>query len=120
MLTLLIWLFVGFSATNIIVFQHVFLWLRKAVSGIDDEQFKLFAKYRSLAGFRRSFLGRLFRCHTCMGFWIGILAYHLGAYSFIRNIVSCEIAGYICSGLLQSVFNTILWLLLLKIGIEKL
>jgi hypothetical protein len=117
---LLFWLVIGFSATNVIVFQHVFHWLRVIITGMADEEFYRHVKHGVIFGFRRAFLGRLFRCHTCMGFWIGVALCGFGAYDFIGGVARNIFLEYVCAGLLQSVFNTVVWLLLLKLGAKNL
>lgn len=101
-----------------IVFQYVFSWLRKVVTGMSDEQFYQRIQAGTISGFRNAFLGRLFRCHTWMGFWVGGELYALGAYGFIGDITHHAVLGYILAGLLQSVFNTVAWMALLKLGAQ--
>ena len=68
----LLFVAIGFAAANALVFLHVFAWLRRLVSGVSDTEFDEAAREGRLKGFRRAWLGRLVRCHACMGFWIGV------------------------------------------------
>ena len=113
-------LLIGFSMTNAIVFQRVSHWLRTMVTGLDDSTFKMRVQNDCLCGFRQEALGRLFRCHTCMGFWIGIGLSFVIDYPIDSNFAGIQWLEHIAAGFLQSVFNTILWVILLKVDVEKL
>ncbi len=107
----------GFSITNAIVFLHSFSWLRKIMSGIDDREFHRRANLNELS-IRASILGRLFHCHACMGFWVGLATYMvLPIWNFEGNIVylSPLVNGFWVSG-----WNFIIWVFLRRHGAEEL
>ena len=123
-MSVLFFLLVGFSITNSIVFLHVFSWFRKLVSGLDDKQFHLAVERKRgqrLEGFRETYLGRMVRCHSCMGFWVGL-------------VLSITYKGFICryvdflflydtviaDAFLLSGFNFCAWVILQKLGTENL
>jgi len=120
-MALLIFLFVGFSITNAITFLHVSHWFRILVSGFDDDDFREYSKQGKIEGFREEYLGRLVRCHACMGFWVGcFLSWYCGGfideYMTIRAIPDAIIAD----GLMLSFFNFFTWLIFRKLGAEEL
>ena len=118
---LLLFLLIGFSVTNSIVFLHVFAGLRDVVSGIDDTGFYAESRSGLLIGFREAFIGRLFRCHACMGFWVGlVMSICFGGfvcrYWLVDNvfILAC-LDAFLLSG-----FNFIVWVVLRRLGSEEL
>lgn len=110
---------VGFSATNILVFLHVCHWLRELVSGLSDEGFRLKCKVGGLS-VREAYLGRLMRCHACMGFWVGVSLSALYGGFITEYMVLSFPADVIGDGLLLSFFNFLLWVVLRKLGAEDL
>jgi len=119
----LFFVLVGFSITNAIVFLHVFEWLRELACGVDDFNFRKAMIRRQMipCGFRVAFVGRLFHCHACMGFWVGVLLSfahgsfildHVGSISFYESVV---LDGFLLSGT-----NFIAWVILRKLGAEEL
>jgi len=112
---------IGFSITNSIVFLHVFSWLRKLVCGLSDAKFFSLAKERKLGGFRNAFLGRMFHCHACMGFWVGVLLSYRCDGFIVRHVESFgRFDSMIMDGFLLSGFNFVLWLVLIKLGAKEL
>ena len=108
-----LFLTVGFAITNALVYLHLFHWLRKLVSGVSDNKFCDLSLSGNLYGIRQTVLGRLFRCHTCIGFWVGIV---LTWIEFNWSIKVHPIIG----GFLLSGFNFILWTVLVRLGVHKL
>jgi hypothetical protein len=122
-LSLLLFLFVGFSITNTIVFLHAFHWFRIGISGLTDDSFGRIVRNPrgfGLKGFRQKYLGRLVRCHSCFGFWVGVsLSFFFG--SFInRYMVLSFPSDVIADGFLLSGFNFVAWLVLKNMGAERL
>lgn len=118
---LFIFLIVGFSITNAIVFLHVFGWLRRLIAGISDAEFNEKAGQGTLKGFRRAFLGRLLHCHACLGFWVGsFLSISFGG--FIQEYVEVGSLPIVVllDGFLLSGSNFILWVFLWRHGAEEL
>ena len=112
-----IFLVIGFSITNTIVFMHVCAWLRKLVCGVDDATFRSQPKQ----GFRVGWLGRLFHCHTCMGFWVGVLLSYFHGGFIVEYVDSLgRVESAIGDGFLLSAFNFALWLVLRRLGAEEL
>ena len=118
-------LIIGFSITNLIVFLHVFHFLRTFVSGINDQQFLIASSCHRLHGFRQVYLGRLMRCHACMGFWVGLALYLLLHFCIKTDIINmgwttstfCNALGY---ALFQSIANFGFWLVFRRLGAEEL
>ena len=119
----LLFVLVGFSITNAIVFLHMFEWLRQLACGLDDFGFRkaIFRNRVKPCGFRVTFIGRLFHCHACMGFWVGVLlsvAYggfildHIDSISLYESVA---LDGFLLSGT-----NFIAWVILRKLGAEEL
>lgn len=106
---------IGFSITNSLVYLHVFHWFRKLVSGVTDVQFES----DKPIGFRQETIGGLVRCHTCMGFWVGILL-SWGYGGFINEYMDLMYpVNILCDGLLLSSNNFFLWLVARKLGAEE-
>jgi hypothetical protein len=117
---LLLFLAIGFSITNAMSFLHVSSWLRKAVSGLTDLQFSIKAEQNELSGLRQAWLGRLVRCHACLGFWVGGFLSVL-FQGFISEYMEVSFAGsVILDGFLLSGFNFVLWVVLRKLGAGEL
>jgi len=119
---LFLFLSIGFSITNAVVFLHVFHWLRRAVSGLSDHDFyEMVQKKRGRSvGFRTSYLGRLVRCHACVGFWIGVFL-SLISGSFINEYMSLSFPiDVVADGLLMSGFNFVVWVILKRHGATEL
>jgi hypothetical protein len=114
---------VGFSITHTVVFLHIFHWFRILISGMDDYVFnhRIHGAYDHLHGFRQRYLGRLVRCHACMGFWIGVVLSILYG-GFITKYMSSGLIwiDVICDGFLLSGFNFFIWLVFRKLGAEEL
>jgi len=123
-MALLFFLLVRFSITNAIVFLHVFHWFRKLVSGLTDRQFYLataFKQGQRLDGFREAYLGRLVRCHACMGFWVGLLLSVLYKGFICRYLDFLSVYDtVIADGFLLSGFNFCVWVVLRKLEAESL
>ncbi len=120
----LLFLSVGFAITNALAFLHVGRGFRRVVSGISDDDFLLRLEYMSpgpLMGFRQSFLGKLVRCHACLGFWIGAILSLLlwGVTTEYLEAPSKPVCA-IADGFLLSGFNFVLWVCLKKLGVEEL
>jgi hypothetical protein len=114
-------LLLGFSLTNIIVFLHVFSWFRKLICGISDYVFYYRAQNNKLIGFRKSFLGRMIHCHACTGFWVGCLLSCWMRESILISMKSNSLIELaIVNGILMSGFNFIVWVVLRKLGAEEL
>lgn len=119
-MSLLLFLLIGFSITNALVFLHAFHWLRIFISGMTDWVFSLAIKKRMLHGFRNAYLGRFVRCHACMGFWVGV-SLSLLAGGFINKYMGLSfIEVVIGDGFLLSGSNFFIWLVLRKLGAEEL
>jgi hypothetical protein len=119
-MSLFIFLIVGFSITNALVFLHVFHWFRTLVSGVTDKRFERAVSNEKLKGFRNGFLGRLIRCHACMGFWVGV-SLSLGYGGFISKYMDLSsLTDVIGDGLLLSGSNFVAWVVLRKLGAEEL
>lgn len=119
-MTLFLFLFVGFSVTNAIVFLHVFAWFRKLVSGVSDADFRTLAFERRLS-LRGATVGRLVRCHACTGFWVGgLLSLSHGGFivDYIEALPGWE--GAIADGFLVSGGNFVLWVFLRHLGAEEM
>ena len=122
---LYLFLTIGFGITNAIVFLHIFGWLRKVLSGVDDGTFQRLAACKRLPHWRARFLGRLVRCHACMGFWIGMFLYvflYLATGDHMIEIVLtrlCIVNAVLC-GFIQSAANFILWVFLRRFGAEEI
>jgi len=117
---LLLFVLIGFSITNAVVFLHVFAWLRSVISGLSDNEFEFASHKGTLEGFRQKVLGRLFRCHACTGFWVGgFLSASLGGFisEYVELSFTFDVVG---SGLLLSCTNFIIWVVLRKLGAEEL
>ena len=123
-MNLFLFLFVGFSITNSLVYLHIFHWLRHLISGMSDVVF-----YRSVEGkqgrkletFRQRYLGRLVRCHACMGFWVGAsLSLVYGSPIMMIDGQLGKWEGVVGDGLLLSGFNFILWVILSKMGAKDI
>ena len=117
---LFVFVMVGFAITNSLVFLHIFEWFRRVVSGMSDAGFNTLVHHKAVSGFRLGFLGRLVRCHACMGFWVGFcLSLYFGG--FIPRYM--EIA-YPYDVLADSFFlsgtNFVLWIILRKLGAAEL
>jgi hypothetical protein len=116
-----VFLFIGYSITNAVVFLHVFHWFRRLVSGVSDYEFKTLAQNKKLSGVRQTALGRLVRCHACAGFWIGVsLSFLVGGFipeymETVNEIVALSLDGFLLSG-----FNLFAWLIFRKLGVEEL
>ncbi len=120
-IVILFFLAVGFSITNAVVFLHVFSWLRKLVCGLSDKEFHKLAHGGMLSGFRGGFLGRLFHCHACMGFWIGVLlSLRLGGIIVEHVSAISQLEGIVADGFLLSGFNFCLWVVFRKLGVEEM
>ena len=97
-----------FGITNVICYLHVCHWLRKLVSGVSDTEFynsinnkQVLQRFPVWQQYRIRSAGRLFRCCSCMGFYIGsLLAYF---YSYPNPLLW---------GLASSGFNFIVWALI--------
>lgn len=119
-MTLVVFLVVGFAITNTLVFLHVFHWFRVLVSGTTDLQFEVIAHRGELSGFRQKYLGRLIRCHACMGFWLGV-SLSLMHGGFINRYMDLFFpADVLGDGFMLSGFNFCLWAVLRKLGVEEL
>jgi len=117
---LALFLLVGFSVTHTLVFLHVFHGFRSLVSGLTDREFDNRAIRRGLMGFRQEYLGRLVRCHACMGFWIGV-SLSAGYGGFISGYMDLPfLHDVVWDGFLLSLSNFILWLVLRRLGAEEL
>lgn len=116
------WLFLGFSITNIVVYQHVFSWMREFITGISDKRFFELAVTGDLDrfGFRIRSMGRLVHCHACFGFWCGLSLCLLGGHPIVESMTSCFPVGCFYAGAIQSGFNLVMWLILRKLGAEEL
>ncbi len=117
---LFLFLAIGFSITNAISFLHVSSLFRKAVSGLTDLQFFTKAKNCTLVGFRQSVCGRLVRCHTCTGFWVGVFL-SISYRGFISKYMEVSLLECIVlDGLLLSGFSFVLWVVLRRLGAGEL
>ena len=111
---------VGFSITNSIVFLHVFSWFRNLISGMNDNEFQVKAGSKLLKGFREEYLGRVVRCHACMGFWVGVfLSVSFGGV-ISKYVIMCEFLSYVFDGFSLSGFNFLIWVLLRRLDVEDL
>ena len=116
MMVLLLFLAIGFSITNTVAYLHVFHWLRYAISGVSDVEFEML----KTPGFRKRFIGRLVRCHACLGFWIGILL-SFGYGGFINEYMDLTYpVTMVCDGFLLAGNNFFLWLVARRLGAEEL
>ncbi len=123
-MALLLFLFIGFAITNAVVFLHIGHGVRRLVSGLTDEEFLLRLDYSSpapLTGFRQIYLGRLIRCHACMGFWVGLLL-SLGLGGIFQRYVDVFplLSAFFADGFLLSAFNFVLWVVLSRWGAKEL
>ena len=120
----LFFLLVGFSITNAVVFLHVFHWLRHLASGMTDREFHIAVELKRgqrLEGFRNAYLGRMVRCHACMGFWVGLLLSILYSGFVCRYLDFLSLYdSVIADGFLLSGFNFCVWVMLRKFGAESL
>ena len=117
---LFFFILVGFSITNTLVFLHVFHWMRSLVSGLTDMEFSEAVSRRWLTGFRQAYLGRLVRCHACMGFWVGVSLSLIGwgpISEYMDLLFPLDVIG---DGFLLSGSNFFAWLVLRKLGAEEL
>jgi hypothetical protein len=112
-------LLVGFGITNSIVFLHIGHWLRRLVSGVSDTEFyssisnrKALLDFPTLKRFRIQFFGRMFRCHACMGFWVGSI--------FALSYYHSPLIESVLHGFALSAANFILWVILVKLGAKTL
>jgi hypothetical protein len=117
---LALFLAVGFSITNTLVFLHVFHWLRVLISGLTDREFQNRTMRRGLQGFRQEYLGRLVRCHACAGFWVGVSLSLIGAGSISEYMDLSFPLDVVGDGFLLSVSNFGFWLVLRRLGAEEL
>lgn len=99
-----------------LVFLHIFHWFRKLTSGITDEEFR----NKKLEGFREEFIGRLVRCHTCMGFWVGVFLSLFYESISAQYIEFPSLSYVIFDGILLSGNNFFVWLIARKLGAEEL
>ena len=115
------WLAV-FGLANAIVFLHVGRPVRESITGVTDEEFRrrMGGHGGGLSSWRHSVIGRMFRCHACMGFWVGIplAVLHWGVPPYCPDPALIKIS--ICSSLSASAFNFIVWTVLVKLGADKL
>jgi hypothetical protein len=119
-MSLIILLSVGFSVSHAIVYLHVFHWLRRLVSGVDDKSFHNRLSLNGV-GIRIGFFGRLFRCHACMGFWVGVFLYSFNGNPIVEEmILHGPIFESVSFGFLQLGFNSFVWLILRRLGAEEL
>lgn len=117
-LTLL--LAIGFSVTNTLAYLHVFHWLRSLVSGLTDREFNARVLRRGLQGFRQEYLGRLVRCHACLGFWVGVSLSLIGLGSISEYVDLSFPLDVVGDGFLVSGTNFFVWLVLRRLGAEEL
>lgn len=118
---LLVYIVVGFSITNSIVFLHIFSWFRRLVSGMSDSSFLQQSRTLSLRGFRAAWLGRLVRCHACMGFWVGaFLSAVCGGFINEYMEFGFPYSQHVADGLFLSGTNFMVWVALRKLGAEEL
>ena len=108
------WLAV-FGLTNAITFLHIGKPIREFFSGVSDDDF--YERARCVSGkglqtWRHAFIGRLFRCHACMGFWVGIPLALFFQKADIFVIEYDVIASAICASLSASAVNFIIWALI--------
>lgn len=114
-------LLVGFAITNMLVFLHVGHWFRKLVSGLTDTEFftMMCNPTPRLTTFRHVWLGRLVRCHACMGFWVGLgMSLVCGPNAYFCVDCGLYYADAVGDGLLVSGSNFIVWLVCRKLGAE--
>lgn len=120
---LIIFLVCVLSISHTIVFLHITHWFRKLVSGVSDGNFILYTMTGAFGKsnrFRNAYLGRLVRCHACMGFWIGSFLSLLYGGFIIDYVDVPIIVGIIGDGFFASIFNFFAWLILRKLGAEEL
>lgn len=90
---LLLFIICTISATNIIVREYVFHWLRYLINRF----------------FPHSMLNKLINCETCTGFWVGV------ALTLLFPYLGIEIGiHWLIGGLISSILNKTYALLLLK------
>ncbi len=99
-----------FGLTNAIVFLHVGKPIRELITGIVDEEFHLRLKTAKM-NWRERWLGRLIHCHACSGFYCGLIIYPV-IFDLNLNIITYSLSA--------SAINFILWVILMKIGVDKL
>jgi len=130
-MSLFLFLLIGFSVTNALTFLHVFLWFRTLVSGVSDKKFEHivsrdnddtvpYSVLKRFTLFRYEYLGRLVRCHACMGFWVGVCLSLLQG-GFITEYMQCAYdLFFLWDGFLLSGSNFFIWLIARKLGAEEL
>lgn len=108
----------SFGITNALCFLHIGHWFRWLVCGCWDQDFYWYLE-KGVLDKRQSVLGRLVHCHACMGFWVGF-GLSMGGFGpfWDANILEWSVA--IMDGFLVSAFNFILWVVLRKLGADKL
>jgi len=110
---------VGFGIANALAYLSIFSFYRKSVSGISDADFEQKVRDGRLRGFRAVYLGRLVRCHTCTGYWVGVfLAYVTDADILMTcgHVITRCIAG----GFFLSCTSFFMWLVARRLGAEEL
>lgn len=121
-------LFVVFGVVNALVFLHVGAPFRRLLSGTEDMFWKINIKsYNDNVATRASYvdkpwerfqllcLGRFAHCHACMGFWIGSLQ------AFWMEGFNPEVVHQcVAFGFLSSAFCFVLWVVLKRLGADKL
>jgi len=111
---------VGFSISHSIAYLHIFHWFRKFISGVDDKTFYRIIICKEVK-FRVGFFGRLVRCHACLGFWVGVFLYCFNGNPIVKEMITFgQIAETVGFAFLQLGFNSLVWLILRRLGAEEL
>lgn len=107
-----------FGLSISITFLHVGYPLRLLVSGMADKDFRRAVKSSSFSGFRQRVLARWIRCPACVGYWVGM---GLSMWWWPEQLLVWRgLADAACAGLVTCAANFIIWVVMLRLGADKL
>jgi hypothetical protein len=90
-MNLLIFILVCLGVTNIIVREHIFLWLRNFIG----------------KWFQYSLLNKMINCEVCMGFWVGVFFSFMFPIQHQYDLMTMLMAGSAASGSIKLIYLTL-------------